>query len=462
MGAPTNEVIQMEYRNPDASSPLFVPVLVICNTPDEVLARNITTNSAKNLKWLKAEKPTDLVAVMVGGGSSIVDELDKIKELQNQGAVVFAMNAASQWLYDHGVSVDYQCIVDAKEETASLIDHWAKNHIFGSQVAPVTMDSVHNPIVCHLEIGDVEQFFPKERKEKGGYVLLGGGAAVGNSALCAAYAGGFREFHIFGYDSCHKNGNSHAYPQDMNIFIPTVEVEWGGKTYTSSVAMKAQAERFQFTSKALKEKGCEIYVYGDGLLQSMYHTKPKDLTEQQKYQLMWQFDVYREASPGECIADFFVTSFFPDGLVIDYGCGTGRASLRMVDRGVDVLLMDFADNCRDEEALSLPFVQWDLTKKIPTSSPYGFCSDVMEHIPTGDVADVLCNILNASEQVFFQISTVPDEMGEAIDATLHLTVKPHIWWKQLFEALGFSVDWDSDEGDTSLFYIVNIGEQNAC
>lgn len=462
MAAPKNEVIQMQYRNPDATAPLFVPVLVVCNTPDKVLERNIRVNSAKNLKWLRSEPAHNGVAVMVGGGSSIETQLEKIIELQNRGATVFAMNAASQWLHEHGVFVDCQCIVDAKEETAQLVDQRANSHIFGSQVDPKTMDSVENPLVCHLEIGEVEKFFPKEKVEKGGYVLLGGGAAVGNSALCAAYAMGFREIHIFGYDSCHKDGQSHAYPQDMNIFIPTVEVDWGNKTYIASVAMKAQAERFQFTSKALKDKGCDLHVYGDGLLQAMYHTNAKDLTEQQKYQLMWQFDSYREASPGERVADFFVTTFFPDDLVIDYGCGTGRASLRMFDRGVEVLLIDFADNCRDEEALSLPFIQWDLTKKIPAKSTYGFCTDVMEHIPTDDVANVICNILDASEQVFFQISTVPDVMGDALETDLHLTVKPHLWWKQLFEGLGFAVDWDSDEGETSIFYVINTGEQYAC
>lgn len=453
MATAKNEVIQMSYVNPDASMPLLVPVLVICNTPDEQLESNIRINSAKDLNWLKAEKPHDGIAILVGGGGSVKHDLETIKELKSKGGTVFAMNAASQWLRENGVEVDYQCIIDAKEETSTLVDHGAKAHLFGSQVNPKTMDSVENPVVWHLNTENIEQCFPEEKVKRGGYVLLGGGAAVGNSATCAAYALGYRELHLFGYDSCHTDGKSHAYSQDMNTFIPNVEVEWAGKKFLCSVAMKAQAERFQITSKELKKEGCDLHVYGEGLLQTMYRTKYSDLTEKEKYQYMWQFDSYRECSPGEHVADYFIGHFKPKGRVIDYGCGTGRAGIKFSKNGNSVLLIDFTDNCRDEEALCLPFMQWDLSTPIPAESDYGFCTDVMEHIPTEDVKAVVTNIMDSSREVFFQISTIDDTMGELIDEPLHLTVKPHSWWKALFESLGYAIEWDSEQEIASLFYI---------
>lgn len=453
MAAPKNEVMQIEYQNPDASSPLFIPVLVINNTPDEEIERNIRINSAKPLQWLRYHEPHNRPAILVGGGPSVKNDIEKIKYRQLQGGVVFAMNAASQWLRENGIDVDYQCIIDAKEETATLVDFEANNHLFGSQVNPKTMDSIENPLVWHLEIGEIEKFFPEEKVKKGGYVLLGGGASVGNSALCAAYALGFRDMYIFGYDSCHEDGKSHAYPQDMNRFIPTIEVKWGERSFTASVAMKAQAEKFQVTASQLKDMGCTLHVYGDGLLQTMYSTSYEDMTEQQKYQYMWQVDAYREYSPGERVADFFFTKFNPTGLVIDYGCGTGRGSLRLNELGANVLLVDFADNCRDEEALKLPFVQWDLTKPIPLKSEFGFCTDVMEHIPTENALSVINNIMQSSNKVFFQISTVDDHFGVVIDSHLHLTVKPHSWWKDLFISHGYEIAWESEQEVASLFFI---------
>lgn len=450
MTVPKNEVLQMEYQNPDATIPLFIPVLVINNTPDEEIERNIRINSAKPLRWLKSHPAHEGVAVLVGGGPSIENDLEKIRFRAKNGTV-FAMNGASKWLKDHKIEVDYQCIIDAKEETSQLIDYDAKNHLIGSQVDPKTMDSIKDPIVWHLEIGEVERFFPDEKVKKGGYVLLGGGAAVGNSALCAAYALGFREMHIFGYDSCHKDGESHAYPQDMNRFIPTTQVKWGDKEFTCSVAMKAQAEKFQMTASQLKEMGCKLHVHGEGLLQEMYRTDYENLTEQQKYQYMWQIEAYREFSPGERIAEFYLKTFNPDSLVIDYGCGSGKGSLKLSEK-VPVLCMDFADNCRDEEAQILPFIQWDLTKPIPTGSEYGFCTDVMEHIPTEDVEKVVENILSASKKVFFQISTVDDDFGVLIHSHLHLTVKLHEWWVEVLSKYG-EIEWSSDHEVASLFYV---------
>ena len=449
---PTSQIVQMNYQNPDASMRMVVPVLVICNTSDDDLKRNITMNCERDLPWLAFQPVHDRIAIMCGGGASIEQHLPDIRELQAGGGTVFAMNAASKYLRGNSIKVDYQVIADAKEVTAELVDPMADQHLIASQVHPKTMDRALRPTVWHLEIGSVEDLFPVERKERGGYALIGGGAAVGNSALCVAYAMGYRTFHIFGFDSCHKGDRSHVYDQPMNQFIPCVDVEWAGKTYTTSVSMKAQAEKFQITAQALKQAGCDLMVYGEGLLQAMFTTPPKDLTERDKYRLMWQFDGYRDVSPGEGVVPVFLDVVKPDGLIIDFGCGTGRASLALSEAGHDVFLVDFADNCRDEEALRLPFLEWDLTHPCPLNAPYGLCTDVMEHIPPESVLSVIRNIMASAEAVFFQISTVPDVFGEVIGQRLHRSIHPHAWWGGVL-SFGYEVLWDFEQPHASCFYV---------
>lgn len=430
-----------------------MPILVLSNTSDEDLERNIRINSARDLEWVKFEPEHEGVAILVGGGPSAAEFIEQIRLMQDGGGTVFAINGASKWLCSHGITPDFQVIADAKEETATLVDHDAIGHLFASQVNPKTMEAVQRPIIWQLGDEKIEDWFPEERRKRGGYSLIGGGAATGNSALCLVYVMGFRKLHAFGYDSSHRGDASHAYDQPMNRFIPTVELEWAGKVYTSSVAMKAQAEKFQMTSQALQQMGCHIEVYGDGLLQHMYTTPPENLTERDKYRLMWQVDGYRDHSPGELLVTKFLEIMNPDGLIVDFGCGTGRAALALHNAGHGVYLVDFADNCRDHEALSLPFLEWDLTHPLPVRAPYGLCTDVLEHIPTDDIRRVVENIMNSAQRVFFQISTVNDQFGQVIGTPLHLTVRQHGWWRDLFEDMGYRVTYDMDRGIASLFAV---------
>lgn len=456
MTRPTTTVVQMPYRNPHASMPLILPVLVVCNTSDEQLHQNIARNAALPLQWVGMHKAHDGVIVLCGGGPSLADSLAEIKRLNADGATVWAMNGAHKYLRAHGIEPDAQVLADGKSETATLVDDAAKAFYIASQCDPLTVDramAAGRVTLWHLAISEeMDDLFPVSRKKAGGYALIGGGASVGNSALCLAYVLGFRRMELFGYDSSHKEGASHAYDQPMNQFIPTSEVEWAGKTYVASVAMKAQAEKFQITGQALKREGCAINVHGDGLLPAMWNTPPGSLTESDKYRLMWSTEAYREVSPGECVVPVILEVLRPEGLVLDFGCGTGRASLGLSKAGCDVLCIDFADNCRDEEAMGLPFLQWDLTKPLPPHAHYGICTDVMEHILPTDVEQVVANIMAAADNVFFQISTVPDVMGALIGQDLHLTVRPHGWWRDMLGRFG-SVSWESDMGEASMFVV---------
>ena len=446
-------MVQMPYRNRDASFDLILPVLVVCNTPTEQLEANITVNAARDLPWVQFAPAHERKVVLCGGGPSLKDHIEEIRALQDSGAVVFAMNAASRFLREQGISVDAQVMADAKPETITLFDAGAKHHYIASQCAPGMFEQDGHFTLWHLAIDeDMDRLFPADKRKAGGYALIGGGAAVGNSALCVAYVLGYREFDLFGYDSSHDKGESHAYDQPMNQFIPTVDVDWAGKTYRTSVAMKAQAEKFQLTARAMLEEHCVIRVHGTGLLPAMWNTNAADLTEKDKYRLLWSTDIYREVSPAEELVDLIEQQLQPTGLLLDFGCGSGRAALELSKRGHDVLLIDFADNCRDEEAMHLPFLEWDVCEVMPPTAQFGMCCDVMEHIRPDDVMRVLDNIMHAARCVFFSIGTVPDHLGALIDQSLHLTVRPHEWWKTMLDGFGV-IEFEQEMEHQSLFVV---------
>jgi len=161
------------------------------------------------------------------------------------------------------------------------------------------------------------------------------------------------------------------------------------------------------------------------------------LTEKQVYEKMWTVENYRKVSPGELAANTFINVAKPkkDDEIIDLGCGTGRGGFMLCFMGnMSVVMTDFASNCLDDDVKlacknfpdRIRFIEQDLND-IPTlHCKYGYCCDVMEHIPPDEIDTVLDNILESGQHVFFRISTVPDIMGPVcLKRPLHLSVHPY-------------------------------------
>jgi hypothetical protein len=445
--------LQIKHWNPGATAPLILPVHVICNTSDDDLHRNIKANSARPRqmlrRWVKTEPAHDHVAVLVGSGPSLADTLDEVRAHAQAGAVIFAMNGAATYLHDRGITADYQVMIDPREETKQLVGV-AKDHLIASQCHPAIFDALPHARLYHLQIEGIDDDLPTYEEA---FALVGGAASVGNTSTVLAYVLGFRTLHLYGYDSSHRSAQSHAFHQRMNDGEPNCVVVWNGKEYRTSLTMKLQAEKAQETLSALTTAGCTIHVHGSGLLPDMWNTPMEVLPEREKYMRMWSVAGYRNLSPGEDAAQMFLDLVQPSGLVIDFGCGTGRGGLAISKAGHDVFLVDFASNCRDTEALHLPFLEHDLTERCPLHGDVGYCTDVMEHIPPDLVEAVIHNIMRSVPTAFFQIATVPDNFGAVINQRLHLTVEDHAWWRATFERLGYAVTHDTDAGMHSIFVI---------
>ena len=191
---------------------------------------------------------------------------------------------------------------------------------------------------------------------------------------------------------------------------------------------------------------------------------PINNPEADKYQKMWSHEEYRRFSPGEKVAQLFLEKAAPNrgDTVIDFGAGTGRAAFQLaVFGGVHVTMVDFADNCLDDDirqmlttqAQTMRFVLADLEKNIPVSAKYGLCTDVMEHIPEDKVDIVLNNILRSANEVFFQISCIQDGCGRLIGEVLHLTVKSYEWWMEKFREHKATIHWSHNSGGEAIFYV---------
>lgn len=414
------------YNETPSGEPLVIPVTMLCNTDDEARKANIRTNAARDMPWFRSSAAHDGVAILCGSGPSIRDDLDAIKDWIDRGATVFALNGAARWLNSHDIAPHYQVMIDARRENGDLIGA-ANHYLLASQCHPAVIDAVETrTTLVHLLWDHLDDCLPAHDAD---YTVIGSAASCGPVAAFLAYAMGFRELHLYGYDSSHKSfGDSHALRQPINDGEPCAQVMWDGKTYLTSLVMKQQAEQFFNVKLALEQIGATVHVHGEGLLPDMVRTLSQIETERDKYEAMWKFDRYRAYSPALDVVDQ-IADFLPPGIeVLDLGCGTGKAAVALAHRGFYPVLIDFADNCRNPEAQSLPFVQADLSKPIPARSAYGYCCDVMEHIPPEQVDAVLHNIAAAVNDCFFRIETEPDVFGSLIGQRLHLSVHDDAWW----------------------------------
>lgn len=441
--------LQIKHWNPGASAPLVLPVQLVCNTPDEELRTNIEANSRRPGVWFATQPARRESVLLCGSGPSISGDIDEIRTRVAEGAHLIALNGAASFLASHGLMADYQIILDAQAETANLVGP-AKAHLFASQCHPDTFDRAPDAVCWHLQIEGIDDWLPPYPSP---FALIGAASSVGTTALVVAFALGYRQLHCFGYDSSNSGEASHVAHQAMNDGEPMCSVTFNGQDYRCSLTMKLQAERFPNTARLLERDGCAIHVHGRGLLPDIWNAPVEALSEREKYQRLWSMPNYRVAAPGEDHVPLFLAIAHPkpSDSVIDFGAGTGRAGLLLHLAGLQTTLLDFASNSRDPGAEKLPFIEHDLTESIPLSADYGYCTDVLEHIPPKDLRGVLANIFQATPRVFISVDTKPDLCGALINQRLHLTLLSHEEWRDLLSEYA-RVSFDKRDDDHSLFY----------
>ncbi len=433
-------------------------IAITVNTPDEIIDENIFLNSRLNLPWLKRIAPHDGHAVIVGGGPSLADDIEEIRWRASKGQKIFALNNTVQYLIARDIYPDYQVIVDARPFNARFVGG-AKECLFASQCDPSVLEAGKNITLWHAAEDDMDRMellFPDNYPA---YAGVTGGTTVGLSAMTLVYAMGYRQLHLYGYDSSNRESKTHAYEQPENNDIADCMMEVFGKTFDTTLAMARQAELFPEICDILIDNGCLITVHGDGLIPWIARELPKQpvLTEQEKYTKMWAIDSYITVAPGEDCVELFLKLAKPNKYddLLDFGCGTGRAGLKLSEH-LKVTMLDFADNCLDNTVKTklserLKFESYDLVSTEPKKADYAYCTDVLEHIQHESVDIVLNNVFQ-SDKVFLQISLVPDNMGVLIGHPLHLSVHPFEWWRDKLLAYG-NIQYAENQGHMAIFYI---------
>jgi hypothetical protein len=235
------------------------------NISYETLEANLKAASARQgAPWLEECPEHDGTALIVAGGPSLATELEYIRHCQDHGEIIFAVNNVPAFLERNGITPDCHILLDSLPWVADFVHpHIPMVRYYSSQCDPAVHDLAPNCILWTPHMIGLEQAFPNLRPP---FVI--GGTTVGTRALGLAYILGYRKFRLFGLDSSNDGDRHHAYEQ-IAYENEALDVKCGGKSFKAPLQLIAQAEEFQNIINLFMAEGCEISVYGNGLLRAL-------------------------------------------------------------------------------------------------------------------------------------------------------------------------------------------------
>lgn len=222
----------------------------------------------RNLPLIGEHFPHDGIAVLVAPGPTMLEFLDDIKAHQEAKTPIIAITSAHDTLIENGICPDYAVAIDPKPDQKNWFKH--KNHqtryLIASQSHPDTFDHFEDckVFLWHLYM-EVGQTYPPNSR------LITGGTTCGLRAITLFYSMGFRDFRLYGYDSCLKEGALRTNGTDNGD--RTVDVIVGGEVFLTTPPMAAQASEFQTVFEVMPD--IEISSYGRGIITKILEERMK-------------------------------------------------------------------------------------------------------------------------------------------------------------------------------------------
>lgn len=237
-----------------------------CVSSDEELFANIAHALTLGLPEISEPEAAHSIPVaIVGSGPSLRSELNALEQIYFRGHVCAVRDAHDFLIADH-IYPTYALSVDPLESAAKCFANPRKG------VGYLIASQSHRKMFENLEGMEVmlwHAYMQKDQKLPKNRMLISGASTSGIRAIFVMWVLGYRDFHLFGMDSCLENGKLRVNgdlpkPGDE---IREIQIEPNGEKFYCNPGMALQAQSFQDCYMLLPD--AKFTGYGHGLIQAL-------------------------------------------------------------------------------------------------------------------------------------------------------------------------------------------------
>lgn len=241
------------------------------------LQRNVRANASRGLQQATPHAKTNDKVVLLAGGPSLADYEDDIRKKAANKTPIVCTNGTYNWCLDKGITPNGLIVVDARPHNAKFISRVIPTckYLLASQCHPSLFDAVppHQTWIWHSQTTtDVELVLDEVYGAEPWYAVPGG-LTVTLRSISLLRMLGWWKIDIYGFDSCLRDNEHHAYPQSENEGLYPVTVTVGPREFVCHPWMAEQAKDFQ-KQYAAQKGDVHLNVHGDGLIAHLMRGAP--------------------------------------------------------------------------------------------------------------------------------------------------------------------------------------------
>ena len=247
-----------------------VKLQCLLNTDEGKIRDNIEENLKRGHEEIWPHKEQETEVCICAGGPSLIDHLEDIRAIQKGGGKVVALANTAHILVNAGIIPNAHIILDAKPRNAEFVTDVKTTFFIASQCDPKVFENAEktgNKIYLWHGVNNDEEFQVITEQDRP-WIPVQAGSTLTLRGIRLFNILGYKNFHVFGFDSCYQGDDHHAYEQPDADKHKKLKLEFEGEKFTVSPWMLAQFMEFEKFVKNFG-MGLNMIVYGNGLIEHL-------------------------------------------------------------------------------------------------------------------------------------------------------------------------------------------------